>query len=316
MDEDEYHEWAEKLKQQENERREKRMEKERFRLGFGGMIFLIVASLIAIVLSWGLLTTSVPAGSVGIQDTFGSVSDTVLQPGFHLKSPFTAVVPISTRTEKYLDYGASDVANIEGLSNEALKVTVGIAMVYHINSDKAIDLYKRVGSKYEEKVLRDPVHTVPRDVVSQYDAKTLYSASTPGSADRLVVEKRILDGIRERIETVGVPGSITVEQVYVRNIGFPPEFTNARTDQMNMETKIQTKKNEVLVQEAEADRMRAEAQGIADANRIISGSLTQNYLNWYWIESLKNNPKAVYVPIGENGLPIFKNVDTAATGST
>jgi regulator of protease activity HflC (stomatin/prohibitin superfamily) len=279
-------------------------------LSIGVVFFGIVILVIAAVVIWVTMTTSVPAGNVGIQDTFGSVSDDVLQPGFHLKGPFTMVVPMSLQTTKYMDYGTNDVATIEGLSNEALKVTIGVAVNYHLNQDKAVEVYKHVGKNYEMIVLRDPIHTVPRDIISQHDAKSLYSASQPGTADRLIIETSIGNALRERINTVGVKDSITVEQVYVRNIVFPPEFTNARTDQMNMETKIKTKENEVLVQQKEADRMRAEAQGIADANRIISGSLTESYLQWYWIESMKANPKTIYVP-AQNGLPLFKNVDSA-----
>jgi regulator of protease activity HflC (stomatin/prohibitin superfamily) len=268
---------------------------------FGYMVVVLIA-IVAICAVFGFFTTSVPAGSVGIQNVYGDVSNDTLKPGFHIKAPWVDVIPMSMQTTKYMDYEKTDVATITGLSNEAMKVTVGIAVTYHLNPDKAVEVYKNVGTKYEDKVLRDPIHTVPRDVVSQYDAKTLYSASTAGTADRLVVEARILSGLRERIETVGVPNSITVEQVYVRNIDFPPEFTNARTDQMNMETKIKTKENEVRVQEKEADRMRAEAQGIADANKIISGSLTQNYLEWYTIEMMKQHSGATYfMPIDSTG---------------
>jgi len=274
-----------------------------------GVLFVgVIGTFIVLPLLLNCITT-VPAGHVGIQDTFGTVNDNVLEPGFHLKFPFTRIIPMSVQTQKYIDYGTNDVATIVGLSNEALKTTIGVTMNYHLNPNKAVEVYKTVGTDYITTVLRDPMHTVPRDVMSQYDAKTLYSAST-GGADRLLVEQRMGDAVRERINNVGVKDSITIEQFYIRNIEFPPEFTNARTDQMNMETKIKTKQNEVSVQEMESNRMRAEAQGIADANKIIAGSLSEQYLQWYWLETMKTNPKAIYIPVNDNGLPLFKNVDS------
>ncbi|MFN3527844.1 MAG: hypothetical protein ACK4YO_01935, partial [Candidatus Altarchaeaceae archaeon] len=53
--------------------------------------------------------------------------------------------------------------------------------------------------------------------------------------------------------------------------------------------------------------------GIADANRIISNSLTENYLRWYWISSLERQNSVIYVPIGSDGKPLFKNIDTIPT---
>ena len=69
-----------------------------------------------------------------------------------------------------------------------------------------------------------------------------------------------------------------------------------------MEQQIAQKQFEVQKQEAESNRMRAEARGIADANKIIANSLTQSYLEWYSIEMMKSHPGATYfIPISSNG---------------
>ena len=46
-------------------------------------------------------TTIVPTGQIGLINTFGQISDQVLQPGFHLKSPVTSIVYISTQTQEF-----------------------------------------------------------------------------------------------------------------------------------------------------------------------------------------------------------------------
>jgi regulator of protease activity HflC (stomatin/prohibitin superfamily) len=292
-------------------------------IGFGTVLFLIAICLVGIVLIFGFFTTAVPAGNVGIQDTFGSVSDQVLPPGFHLKGPFTGVAMMSTRTTKYIDYGSGDKATITALSHDGLTTTMGIAVNYHINPGKAVDLYKNVGTDYMNVVMVNPIHSVPRDLISKYDTKTLYSASLEGSTDRAKLEQELYSGISERLNAIGVRDSIVIEQVSIRDIDFPQVYKDAITSKMKMDTEIQQKQLEVQRQKMEAERVVAEAEGEAnanvarakgeaEANRIRTASLSNILLQYTWIQTMKDNPKAIYIPVGENGLPIFKNVDGSA----
>lgn len=275
--------------------------------GAGWALLLIGFGLLFV---WLTCVAIVPAGSVGVQDTFGVVSTDVLQSGIHLKSPVTDVVPMSVRTQKYMDYGNSDTATITALSNDGLTTTMGIAVNYHLSPDKAADVYKSVGVDYSSVVMVNPIHAVPRDLIARYDTKTLYSASSEDSADRAKIEQELYDGIQRGINTMGVRDSVVIEQVSIRNIQFPAIYTTAIENKMKMDTEIAQKELEVKKQEMEANRMRAEAQGIADSNAIIKQSLTPEYLQWYWINSMEKNPKAIYVPLGNNGIPLFKDIDS------
>lgn len=272
------------------------------------IIFGVALVLLAIGLS-GWVITVVPAGYVGVKDTFGVVDTDVFQSGIYLKSPFTSVIPMSTRTMKYIDYGSNDVATITALSNDGLSTSMGIAVNYHISPDKAPAVYKNVGVNYQDIVMVNPIHSVPRDLISKYDTKTLYSASSEGSADRAKLESELYNGIQKNIDAMGVKDSIVIEQVSIRNIDFPAVYKTAIEQKMKMDTEIAQKELEVKKQDMESNRMRSEAQGIADSNKIISSSLTKEYLEWYWIQSMEKNPKVIYVP-SDNGLPVFKNVDS------
>jgi regulator of protease activity HflC (stomatin/prohibitin superfamily) len=265
----------------------------------------------------------VDAGVVGVSKTFGVVDEQVFEPGLHLKSPFTEVIPMSTRTQKYLDYGSADKATIIALSNDGLSTSMGIAVNYHLNPDKIPDLYKQVGTEYSSVVMVNPIHSVPRDLISKYDTKTLYSASKEGSTDRAKLEAELYTGITQRLNEVGVRDSIIIEQVSIRDIDFPPEYKNTITAKMNMDTEIATKKSELEKQRIEAERIVVIAQGEAsanierakgeaEANRIRTESLSPILLDYTWIQGMLNNKNAVYIPTGEDGLPLFKNVDQVA----
>jgi hypothetical protein len=62
--------------------------------------------------------------------------------------------------------------------------------------------------------------------------------------------------------------------------------------------------SEVRQAERLAERDRIRAQGQADANEILQGTLTPEYLQWYWIETMRDSGASlIYVPMGADGLP-------------
>jgi regulator of protease activity HflC (stomatin/prohibitin superfamily) len=266
------------------------------------LIAVAVVVIAALMIILGCFTI-VPAGHAGVADTFGVVDSNSWQPGIHLKFPWTGVTMFSGKTQKYIDYGSSDTATITALSNEGLSVSMGIAVNYHLNSDKATEVYKKVGPNYQDIVMVNPIHSVPRDIISRYDAKTLYSASQPGSPDRAKIESELYNGIQGGIDKSGVKDSIVIEQVFIREIKLPQTLMDSIASKLKMEQDIAKKKFEVDVQSMESNRMRAEAKGIADANKIIANSLTPSYLQWYAIEMMKKHQGATYfIPINSDGV--------------
>ena len=66
----------------------------------------------------------------------------------------------------------------------------------------------------------------------------------------------------------------------------------------------------LLKEKHEAERKRIEAQGIADFQRIVSQSLSQQLLEWKGIETTEklassNNAKVVVIGAGKSGLPLI-----------
>jgi len=45
---------------------------------------------------------------------------------------------------------------------------------------------------------------------------------------------------------------------------------------------------------------------MADASAKLS-LVSDNYINLYYLQTMKDNPKAIYIPVGQNGLPLFKS---------
>jgi prohibitin 1 len=267
------------------------------------LVFGIILSVMSIV--------AISAGTVGVKDTFGNVDNDVLQPGLHLKNPLTGVIEFSTKTQKYLE-GNSDVVTITALSNEGLTVSMGIAVNYHIAPPMAPTLYKTVGENYPDIIMKQPIHSVPRDIISKYDARTLYSAGkSADNPDRAKIEQELYDGISNGLITDGKSRGVIIENVYIRNIALPDTVTKSIENKMKTDQEIETIKLEVLKAEQGAKVKIAEAHGVAESNRIIANSITQQYLQWYWVENQKTNPNVIYVVPSDNPYPfnIVKDID-------
>jgi regulator of protease activity HflC (stomatin/prohibitin superfamily) len=273
----------------------------------GGMIIVgIILIAIIIVPAWLLFTANVDAGNVGILTTFGYVEPYTLQSGFHFKSPVSGLHQMSMRTQAYTMSIASEESTsksgddtISTLTKEGLSIDMDITILYHLEQDKAMDVYKNVGENYAEVIVRPQARSVLRNVVASYSADEIYSP------ERASIEQLILVGLQNMTKGRG----IVVESVLLRNVKLPQQLNDAIQAKLTAQQQIQQKQFQVEVEKQEAERKRQEAQGISDSNKIISGSLTQNYLEWYWIESLRHqNASVIYVPTGETGMPLFKAV--------
>lgn len=71
----------------------------------------------------------------------------------------------------------------------------------------------------------------------------------------------------------------------------------------------------IQVEQQKAAIRVAEAKGIAESQRIIDSSLTNNYLQYLAIKAQEKmagspNHTQIYIPVGTNGIPLVKTIDT------
>jgi hypothetical protein len=83
------------------------------------------------------------------------------------------------------------------------------------------------------------------------------------------------------------------------------------------EIQIRNTNQLVEVEKKKAEVRVAEAHGIAESQRIIDTSLTTNYLTYLAIGAQKEmahspNHTQIYIPVGNSGIPLVKNVDANA----
>lgn len=276
--------------------------------GLGKKIFKGILLIIAIIVAIEIFTSPfviIGAGETGVQSLFGKVRDKELSSGFHIINPLSNVERMSVRTEQYTMSIAPAEGQVKGddsissLTKEGLDVNIDFTALYRLEESKASDIYREVGLDYVGKLIRPEIRGVIRDVVSQYEAKELYSEK------RQEASSHIATLLRERLESRG----IIIEEAVIRNVSLPASLAKAIQEKLASEQEAQRYDFVLEKEKKEADRKRIEAEGQRDSQKIINESLSGAYLDYLYINQLKDRQGTIYVPINpSNGMPLFKGV--------
>jgi regulator of protease activity HflC (stomatin/prohibitin superfamily) len=257
----------------------------------GGAPLAVVA--LAGVVALSQCVTVVPAGHVGVVDFFGAVSPTSLRAGINMRNPLASIVKMSIKTQELKE--VMDVPSKEGLT-----VGLEISALFHLDPERAPEVYKTIGPDYEGIILQPQFRSVARGVTATYDAKALYTS------EREVVARTILADLQKLVE----PRGITVESTPLRKVGLPPGLTQAIEEKLRAEQESQRMEFVLLKETQEAERKRIEAKGIADFQDIVAKGISDPLLRWKGIEATEKiasspNAKVIVIGAGRDGLPLI-----------
>jgi prohibitin 1 len=237
--------------------------------------------------------TVVPAGNIGVIDFFGTVSDNTLKSGINFVNPLARIVKMSVKTQELKEV-------MEVPSKEGLTVQLEVSVLYHLNPEKAADVYKTVGEEYEGIIIEPQFRSVTRGVTASFEAKALYTS------EREHLSKMILTEITTAIAARG----ITVESAPLRRVTLPAGLSASIEQKLQSEQESQRMQFVLTKEKQEADRKRIEAQGISDFQKIVNQGLNQQLLTWKGIEATEKlatstNAKIVVIGGGKTGLPLI-----------
>lgn len=253
---------------------------------------LLLASL-ALLLAASSALVVIPAGHVGVVDLFGQVSATTLKSGIRLVNPLARVMTMSVQTQELKE--TMDVPSKEGLS-----VQLDVSAMYHLDPERAPEIYKTVGANYVEVLLIPQFRSTSRGVTAGYDARSLYTSQRELLADV------ITQVLRERVG----PRGIVVEGTPLRRLTLPKGLSASIEEKLRSEQESQRMEFVILREKQEAERKRIEAGGIADFQRIVSEGISEPLLRWRGIEATNKlaesaNAKVVVIGAGKDGLPLI-----------
>ncbi|WP_026736496.1 prohibitin family protein [Fischerella sp. PCC 9605] len=263
---------------------------ERSRWAIRGITVLIGA--IALLASISRLLVMVPPGNVGVIHLFGQVSDNTLNPGVHVMNPFAKVLNFSTRLKDVKE-------NVDATSQEGLSLNLDVSLQYKLDPQKAATVYKTIGMDEKELVISRFRSTI-RAITANYPAAAIYSTK----------RQQIVQQLDQQLTQQLLPLGFVVEEALLRNVKMPDSLQAAIQEKLKAEQENQQMKFVLEKERQEAERKRIEAKGIADAQKIISGGLSNSVLQLRAIEAtekLAESPNSKIVVFGsEKGtLPIL-----------
>ena len=245
----------------------------------------------ALFLLTGCGTQIVEDGQAGVKADFGKISDRPLSTGLHFYIPFITWVEVwNAKTQEIKE--TAQVPSSEGLIS-----TLDVSVLFNIPTEKTVFVRKTTGRNYVSIILEPYIREAIRNTVSGYEVKALFN-----DKGRTEIAQKILSFLKDKIE----PRGIVIQDVLLRDVRLPDTF--AQSIQMKLRTEQEALQKEFELQKAKKDAEIevARAEGVAKSNKIIAGSIDENYLRYLWINGLqRNNNQVIYVPTEAN-LPIME----------
>lgn len=272
---------------------------------FKGLI--TIAGIIIIVI--GIVTSAIRQinpGQVGVQILFGKVDDRVLYEGLNFVNPLVEVEEMTIKTQNYTMSRTSAEGQTLGddairvLSKDGLEVVIDLTVLYKVMPTEAPNIFKKIGLNYQDVIIRPVTRTGIRESASYYDAIALFSEK------REEFEVKIMELISAEFKKRG----LVLENLLVRNIKLPESVERSIERKITAVQEAQRMKFVLEKEEQEAERKRVEAQGNADAQRIVAQALTDKVLQFEMIKvqkELVNSPNSKIIVLGgkEGSVPFI-----------
>jgi len=261
----------------------------------GGLLRLIGLGIIAFILVIVLFSsiTRVDTGHVGVLTLFGKVTGETLGEGIHLINPLKTNNEMSVQTQTI-----KESASVP--SSEGLMMALDTSLIFHLNPDRAAEVFQKIGSDYQDKVVENQLRSAIREATASHTANALYTG------EREMVAKQIQDRISEDLAKRG----ITVEAVLLRDVQLPATLKASIEAKQQAEQEALAMNFRLQKETQEAQRKRIEAAGVRDFQQIVAQGITPSLLEWKGIEATENlaksgNAKVVVIGNNKNGLPLI-----------
>ncbi len=252
---------------------------------------MLVAIMSFVLYLSGCGLVGIEDGEGGVKADFGKIADAPVGTGWHwFIAGITWIEKWNVKTQEL-----KETANVP--SSEGLISTLDISILYSVPKDKIVLVRKTIGQDYGIIVVEPYVREAIRNTASGYEVKALYS-----DEGRSKIGKQMLAFLKEKLE----PRGIVVQDVLLRDVRLPDIFSQSIQSKLKTEQEAMQKEFELKKAEKDAEIAVARAKGVAESNKIIAGSISDNYLRYLWIEGLQSNEKQiVYIPTEAN-LPIME----------
>ncbi|MBG42897.1 MAG: peptidase [Aequorivita sp.] len=257
----------------------------------------VIIGIIILIIIVAKSSITIKAGEAGVlYETFGNgvvTDEPPLGEGFHIIAPWNDVIEYEVRQQELFE-------KMKVLSSNGLEIQIDASAWYQPVYSDLGKLHQERGENYLERVIQPAIRSAARSVVGRYTPEQLYSSKRDAIQDEIFEEtKKILE-----------KQYVQLNEILVRDVTLPNTIKDAIERKLRQEQESLEYEFRLVTAEKEAQKVRIEAQGKADANKILSASLTDKILQDKGIDATLElakspNAKVVVVGSGESGLPLI-----------
>jgi regulator of protease activity HflC (stomatin/prohibitin superfamily) len=273
--------------------------------GSGLILVVMVLALLLLLGAFGTIDT----GNVGVRTTLGIMSREEVPPGVFMKWPLISRVDEFSAKEI-----AIDLTDLTPKARDNLSLRdMDISVYYRAEAGAIAELYAKYAGQAERPEgaryllpAYNLVYRVARNAAYEEVAKV----------DSLVMHTRrdelgnaMHQNMQDELDEAD-PNVFRVTRVVIRAVATDQSIEESIRNAVANQKKLEAMEVQTKIAEKEADIKVTEARGISESNRIISGSLTREYLQHEANQALlkfaeSGNTSTVIVPAGMSVAPLI-----------
>lgn len=245
--------------------------------------------------------------AVVLKNFGGSLAGYTTEAGFHVKAPWQDATSWDIRNrlinfyrdEEYTyDNGSYSGATVTINDSSGTKADCDVQVIYSINPDAVQQLYADYGNQeaYVSSYVSNDVRQTVRDCAGQFSTIQL-----------LTNKEEFANAIMETLGNNWADSGVVVESVQVQDIRYADSITEAYAAAQSAQVEQTAATNRQETARIEAETKVIESQGEADANAILTQSLTPEVLQQNYYDTLKEiGDKGNLVVVPEGSQPIVQ----------
>jgi regulator of protease activity HflC (stomatin/prohibitin superfamily) len=254
-----------------------------------------VAFIAVLILSNSIFLTIQPGEKGVLFKRFGGGLDkeNIYSQGFHIIMPWNTMTIYDVRLHEAFE-------KMDVLSKNGLTIKCDLSYRYRPVPEKIGYLHDDIGPDYHNRILIPEIRSATREVIGKYDPEELYSSK------RQTIQEEIYELTRAKANEK----NIILDAILIREVVLPVSLQQAierklKEEQASLEYEFRLEK-----EKKEAERKLIAARANAEANRILSASLTDKILRDKGVEATlklaqSENSKVIVVGGNEDGLPLI-----------
>lgn len=256
---------------------------------------VVIIFIVVVAMGGGCMTTTITSGEGAVEFSKFSGTDvnSNFAEGLAFHAPWVTLIRYDLRVQEQLE-------EITALTSNGLTIGLDASIRWRPRRDQLGQLHITYGRNYYSKLVQPELRSAIREIVGQFLPEELYSTR------RQELQERVLERVKEAVES----RSVLIDAILIRDIVLPTQIRQAIENKLQEEQEAERYQFTIAKERLEAQRKIIEAEGEAEFQRIITASLTSQFLRFKGIEATLElaaspNAKTIVIGSGADGLPLI-----------